>query len=103
MLDLTSEMIAPHLGPIVQGGQVEDVQINLQETTFPEIAVQEEPINQSAQQTLPSKHPSQKKLPKAARSVQALKTDSKAAQTEVGPVTYLQHLLDLGRLFLQDA
>ena len=85
MLDLTSEMIAPHLGPIVQGGQVEDVQINLQETTFPEIAVQEEPINQSAQQTLPSKHPSQKKLPKAARSVQALKTDSKAAQTEVGP------------------
>ena len=61
MLDLTSEMIASHLGPIVQGGQVEDVQINLQETTFLEIfAVQEEPINQSAQQTLPSKHPSQK-------------------------------------------
>ena len=27
MLDLTSEMIAPHLDPIVQGGQVEDIQI----------------------------------------------------------------------------
>ena len=47
MLKLTSEMIAPHLGPIVQGGQVEDVQINLQETTLPEIVVQEEPINQA--------------------------------------------------------
>ena len=64
---------------------MEELQINLQETTLPEIAVQEETINQAAQQTLPSKQPSQKKVPKAARSVQALKTDSKAAQTEVGP------------------
>ena len=30
LLDLTLESIAPHLGPIVQSAQVEDVQITLQ-------------------------------------------------------------------------
>ena len=45
MLDLTSENIAPYLGPIVQSAQVENIQNTLQETTILEIAVQQELVN----------------------------------------------------------
>ena len=79
-LDLTSELIAPHIGPILEDVQVEELHINLQETTGPENT------NQAAhvQQTLPAKKQSQKKVIKPARSVQALVTDSKAGKAEVG-------------------
>ena len=79
-LDLTYELIAPHIGPILEDVQVEELHINLQETTGPENT------NQAAhvQQTLPAKKQSQKKVIKPASSVQALVTDSKAGKAEVG-------------------
>ena len=83
-LDLTSEFIAPHIGPILEDVQVEMLQSNLQETTGPEMAAQEEITNQASHQTLPPKKQSQTKVVKPARSVQALVTDSKAGKAEVG-------------------
>ena len=77
-------MIAPHIGPILEDVQVEMLQSNLQETTGPEMAAQEEITNQASHQTLPPKKQSQTKVVKPARSVQALVTDSKAGKAEVG-------------------
>ena len=77
-LDLTSEFIAPHIGPILEDVQVDMLPTNLQETTGHEMAAQE---NQASHQT---KKQAETRVVKPARSVKALVTDSKAGKAEVG-------------------
>ena len=80
MLDVSSECLAPYLGPVVQTAWVDKIKNTLQETILPESAVQQQqqPLKKSSQQTIPPKTAVQRKqqslnakLPKASSRLTA--------------------------------